>query len=296
MKVIKLLFIAMLLCDCSGPKWAIENNSIAIIQRDVINDSVTVTVTAVKETSSAPNSIAEKETKPIEQDNVSNDAKEAYSKKEACPVHNTWDELLKKHVSDTGNVNYKGIKTDWKSLQDYIVYLGNKLPKDTWAKEGKLAYWINAYNAMTIDLILRHYPLKSIKDINDPWKQRHWKLGDKWYNLDEIEHQILRKMDEPRIHFAIVCASYSCPNLLNEAYIASNLNEQLTLATKAFLNDPERNSISKNHLELSKIFKWFPEDFKKNGGLIDFLNQYSEIEISEQAKIKYKNYNWALNE
>jgi hypothetical protein len=102
-------------------------------------------------------------------------------------------------------------------------------------------------------------------------------------------------MDEPRIHFAIVCASYSCPKLQNKAFYAENLEEQLTNATKEFLNDFERNEISENDLKLSKIFQWFTKDFKQNGSLIDFLNKYSDIQISETAKIKYKDYNWNLN-
>ena len=169
------------------------------------------------------------------------------------------------------------------------------MPNDTWKKEDKLVYWINAYNAMTVDLILRNYPLQSIKDIKDPWEQRLWKLGDKWYNLEEIEHQILRKMDEPRIHFAIVCASFSCPKLQNEAFTASNLEAQLTNATKEFLSDKNRNNISENDLKLSKIFKWFKKDFEQNGSLIDFLNRYSGISISEKVNKSYLDYNWDLN-
>jgi len=149
---------------------------------------------------------------------------------------------------------------------------------------------------MTIDLILRNYPVISIKDIQNPWKQRIWKLDNKDYNLEEIEHQILRKMNEPRIHFAIVCASVSCPKLQNEAYTASNIESQLTNVTKEFLADSVKNNISEQYLELSKIFQWFSKDFKQNGSLIDFLNQYTSIEISENAKIKFKDYNWSLNE
>lgn len=212
------------------------------------------------------------------------------------PSHELWDKLLKEHVSNSGHVDYKGFLSNKKALKDYINYLSDNLPQTSWTKQEKLAFWINAYNAMTIDLILQHYPVKSIKDIKDPWKQKLWKLGDKRYNLDEIEHQILRKMEEPRIHFAIVCASYSCPKLQNEAFTDSTLDAQLTKASKEFLSDPERNSISENHLELSKVFQWFANDFKQTGSLIDFLNQYSEISISEKAKIKYKDYNWALNE
>lgn len=210
--------------------------------------------------------------------------------------HNNFNELLKKHVDEKGNVNYKGFKTDWKSLKQYINQLAQNTPQSTWSKNEILAYWINAYNALTIDLILRHYPVKSIKDIKDPWKQRFWKLNQKWYNLDEIEHQILRKMNEPRIHFAIVCASVSCPKLLNKAYSANNLDEDLTLTTKAFLNDASKNEISSQHIKLSKIFKWFAKDFKTEGSLIDFLNRYSDIKISANAKKSFKDYNWNLNE
>ena len=211
--------------------------------------------------------------------------------------HQLWDELLKEYVSEEGLVNYRGLKKEHSKLLEYINILKlSEVPNKNTSREYSLSYWINAYNALTIDLILRHYPIKSIKDIKSPWKQKLWKLADKWYNLDEIEHQILRKMEEPRIHFAIVCASYSCPKLQNEAFTASALENQLNKAAKNFLNDPARNSISENNLELSKIFQWFANDFKQTGSLIDFLNLYSEISISEKARIKYKDYNWMLNE
>ncbi|GAB1855851.1 DUF547 domain-containing protein [Flavobacteriaceae bacterium MHTCC 0001] len=210
--------------------------------------------------------------------------------------HQTFDSLLQKHVSKHGNVDYKGIKSNWSALRNYMSELNKNKPKEDWSKNQKLAYWINAYNAMTIDLILRHYPVKSIKDIKNPWKKRYWELSEKWYNLNEIEHQILRKMDEPRIHFVIICASYSCPKLQNRAFTAFNLETQLTKATKEFLSDPERNLISENSLQLSKIFQWFGKDFKQNGSLIDFLNQYSEVQISNKAEINFKDYNWDLNE
>ena len=209
--------------------------------------------------------------------------------------HNEWHFLLQKHVSNQGNVNYNGFKTDRRALLSYISSLSDSMPNNTWNKEDKLAYWINAYNAMTIDLILRHTPIKSIKDIKDPWDQRYWKLGNKWYNLNEIEHDILRKMGDPRIHFGIVCASFSCPKLQNEAFIASNLENQLTNATKEFLSDSKRNEISENQIKLSKIFQWFGKDFKQNGSLIDFLNKYAPVTISEKAKKSFKDYNWSLN-
>uniref|UniRef100_UPI00404A30EE DUF547 domain-containing protein n=1 Tax=Gelidibacter sp. TaxID=2018083 RepID=UPI00404A30EE len=210
--------------------------------------------------------------------------------------HSKWNNLLTKYVTDDGNVNYQGFKADKKELASYITYLSHFNPDDTWQKEETLAYWINAYNALTIDLILRNYPVKSIKDIDKPWEQRLWKLGSKWYNLEDIEHQILRKMNEPRIHFAIVCASFSCPKLQNRAFIASDLETQLTNATKEFLSDTKRNEISQNHLKISKIFQWFSKDFKQNGSIIDFIDNYSSVDISPKAKISYKDYNWDLND
>jgi len=210
--------------------------------------------------------------------------------------HDKWQKLLQKNVSEKGNVNYLGFKKDKTELKEYINYLSENQPTEKWIKNDKLAYWINAYNALTVDLIIRNHPTKSIKNIKDPWDQRLWQFGDKWQNLNDIEHKILRKMNEPRIHFAIVCASVSCPKLQNEAFTAANLEEQLTNATKKFLADTSKNELSKDRIKLSKIFKWFKGDFEQNGSLIDFLNQYSDVEISDKAKKNFKDYNWDLND
>jgi hypothetical protein len=216
--------------------------------------------------------------------------------KRSFEQHELWDNLLEKHVSNEGKVNYTEFKKDHKNLLEYIKFLQLYKPLENASRNQALAYWINAYNAMTIDLILRHYPIKSIKDIKDPWDQRLWKLGNKWYNLNEIEHKVLRKMDEPRMHFAIVCASISCPKLSNQAYTSENLEQQLTQATIDFLSDSSKNVITSENLALSKIFQWFTKDFTQNGSLIDFLNQYSEIEILRNAKKTFNDYNWNLNE
>tara|TARA_R110000868_G_scaffold115383_5_gene308076 strand:+ start:1750 stop:2595 length:846 start_codon:yes stop_codon:yes gene_type:complete len=281
MKYLQLLFIIILISACSGTKRAVENSQKETSETVTIKDTVHEIIKEVEENKSITNS-----EEPII---------ESFTKKEAFN-HSSWNNLLQNNVSQTGNVNYKTFKTNKKTLLNYITSLGENMPNETWKKKDKLAFWINAYNAMTVDLILRNYPLKSIKDIKNPWEQRYWKLADKWYNLDEIEHQILRKMDEPRIHFAIICASYSCPKLQNEAYTSEDLEQQLTKATKEFLNDSERNSISQNNIELSKIFKWFSKDFEQNGSLINFLNLYSDIKISDKAKKSFKDYNWDLNE
>lgn len=211
------------------------------------------------------------------------------------PNHASFGELLAAYVTPQGNVNYNGFKNNWSALRTYIKDLDTHMPTDNWSKNDKLAYWMNAYNAMTIDLILRHQPLESIKDIKDPWDQRFWKLGDKYYNLNEIEHKILRKMGDARIHFGINCASFSCPPLLNEAFTADKVNAQLDQLARTFVNDSQRNTITANSIEVSKIFTWFAKDFKTNGTLIDFLNQYSDVTIAPNAKKRYKEYDWALN-
>ena len=209
--------------------------------------------------------------------------------------HSGFNALLQKNVSAEGKVNYKTFKEDRTVLRMYLHALGRKTPTENWSKQEKLAYWINAYNAMTIDLIIRNQPIGSIKDIDNPWKQSLWKLGGDMYNLDTIEHQILRKMEDPRIHFAINCASFSCPVLLNEAFTAHSVDTQLEALTLGFINDTQRNTITPQAITISKIFKWFSKDFKKNQSLIEFLNTYSTIKIQRNAKINYLDYNWELN-
>ncbi len=210
--------------------------------------------------------------------------------------HQSWDNLLQKHVSDQGTVNYNGLKKDFKILKTYLISLTKNTPKEDWPKSDQLAYWMNAYNAFTIKLIIDNYPIKSIKEIKDPWDFRFIKLEKKWYTLNDIEHRILRKMKDPRIHFGINCASLSCPKLLNKAFTSHNVNQELEKLTSDFINDPRQNLITKNTIQLSKLFTWFAKDFKTKGSLISFLNQYSKITIDETAKKSFKKYDWRLNE
>ncbi|WP_396603057.1 DUF547 domain-containing protein [Algibacter sp. R77976] len=291
MKYLKLIALFFVIASCSSTKHISETTSKSPSVAVKTKDSIAENTKPIEEAIAEPIAIA------VSKDSVSTKSEPKIENEISKSFnHNAWTALLKRHVSNQGNVNYKGFKTDRKALLSYISSLSDNMPNDAWVKEEKLAYWINAYNAMTIDLILRHYPLKSIKDIKDPWDQRFWKLGEKWYNLNEIEHDILRKMDEPRIHFGIVCASFSCPKLLNEAFTAKDLDQQLTGATTGFLNDSKRNEISENSVNLSKIFQWFSKDFKQNGSLIEFINTYSSVDISAKAKKTFKDYNWALNE
>ena len=301
MKQLLALALLVLFCACKSTKQTVQNTKIttnnfkkeAIAEAEIKTDNNYKTETKALE----ENTVLKVKTE-IKQDTtiVFN---QILTKTEHSNIHFLWNELLQKHVSANGNVNYKSFKIDHKKLLEYInilAILKSKPEFDSISREEKLAFWINAYNALTIDLIIKNYPVKSIKDIKNPWEQRLWQFGDKWYNLEDIEHKILRKMDEPRIHFAIVCASYSCPKLQNTAFTADNLEEQLTMATQEFLSDTNRNEISENTLKLSKIFRWFDKDFEQNGSLIDFLNKYSNVTISAKAKISYKDYNWDLND
>jgi len=210
--------------------------------------------------------------------------------------HQKWDSLLQKHVTAKGNVDYLGFKKDLNRLQTYLDELSANVPQKSWSKNAVLAYWINAYNAFTVKLILDHYPVESIKDIKRPWDQEFIVLGGRNYSLGEIEHDILREMNAPRIHFAINCASFSCPDLAHQAYTEQNLEEQLDAAAKTFINDKNKNTITADYIEISKIFKWFSGDFEIQGTLIDFLNKYSKLKIDNDAKVQYKDYNWSLNE
>lgn len=221
--------------------------------------------------------------------------------------HEAWTVLLQKYVDDSGNVDYTGFQKDSTTLNSYLRKLTANPPDEkTWSESEQLAYWINVYNAFTIKLINQHYPLESIKDlgsiiqipfINSPWDIKFIEINGEKLDLNNVEHSILRKkFNEPRIHFAINCASFSCPKMRNEAYIASKLNDQLEEQAYDFINDPARNDISLQEARLSKIFSWFKGDFTKNGSLADFINQYSKMKIDDKMKVTFIDYDWSLNE
>ncbi len=212
-------------------------------------------------------------------------------------IHYSWNLLLKKYVSPNGNVNYM----EWKKqgeeqLDNYLSLLLKNPPQEFWTKGQKLAYWINTYNAFTVKLILDNYPVKSIRDIKNPWKKEIYVNGDKKYSLEDIEHNILRKMDEPRIHFAINCASKSCPKLENKAFTSYNINQELEKVTKDFLKDSSKNNITKDEIALSKIFLWFAEDFGDTNSLLLFIQKYTDTPITKSTKLSYLTYDWDLNE
>ena len=216
--------------------------------------------------------------------------------------HSDWTGLLSKFVTLDGHVNYRGMVKSKSRLDQYLNYLSENPPASDWTKNEKLAYWINAYNAFTVKLIVDNHPLESIKDISDglpmidsPWDIKFFKIGGVDFDLNTIEHEILRKQfDEPRIHFAINCASISCPKLRHEAYLTKYLEFQLEDQAKAFINDKTKNQINNSETKLSGIFNWFKGDFTKKESLHSFLNKYNK-EIKEENSISFLEYNWALN-
>ncbi|QPJ60678.1 MAG: DUF547 domain-containing protein [Candidatus Nitronauta litoralis] len=220
-----------------------------------------------------------------------------------------WDALLKKHVKSTSidgvklnGVDYVEIKKD----PGYIKLIaGLKVfsPKALKTRREKLAFWINTYNVMAVKMVLDHYPVESIKDaggiFSSVWKKKVGQVGGKDVTLNEIEHEILRPMGEPRIHVAIVCASVSCPDLRPEAYKEDQLDGQLNDQMRQFLaNSSKGLKVSGKDVYISKIFKWFEEDFEVKGGVSNFLYPYAPNSTRVALKnvsFDYLDYNWNLN-
>ena len=218
--------------------------------------------------------------------------------------HSLYAELLKKYVKGDV-VNYQGFKNEEPVLDKYLKIL-EKVDSKILSRNEQFAFYVNAYNAWTIKLILSGYPgIKSIKDLGSlfksPWKKKICRIDGKIITLDDIEHNILRpRFKDPRVHFAINCAAKSCPPLRSESYHGGELDQQLDEMTRAFINDLERNRLENHTLYVSSIFKWFAEDF--NNDVISFFLKYAKGDLKEQLevnkekiKVKYLDYDWSLN-
>lgn len=232
--------------------------------------------------------------------------------------HTAWDHLLKKYVDAEGMVNYR----DWRrkdrtALRQYLNHLQAVKPLvfHSWTSLQKQAFWINAYNAYTIELILRNDPVESIKDLGSLLRsvfskrfiplQRLSSEHTKLLSLGEVEHEILgRRFTSPLFHFAIVCASKSCPRLRMEAYRASILISQLEDQARLFLRDPQKNDqrVLKNRLRISKIFDWSEDELERfPGGIHGLLQAYGPEAVRtypdfRTVRLKYRSYDWRLNE
>jgi hypothetical protein len=225
------------------------------------------------------------------------------------PDNTLFTQVLSENVKN-GLVNYRAIKAD-KRFADYIALLQNTDPETIPANE-RLAFWINAYNAFTMKIVVDQYPIKSIMSKTayafgkSNFQKKLTTINGKAYSLNDIENNIIRPYGDPRIHFAINCAAISCPPLRAEAYEPSRLSEQMDEQSRNFLNNPEKNSFDfvKNQAKLSKIFDWFKDDFNKyTTSVIDFISRYLPPEQEQKLrsagkslKINHHDYNWDLND
>lgn len=226
--------------------------------------------------------------------------------------HDSFDKLLKKYVDKNGMVNYKAwhaSTADRNKLTNYIESLSRADLEQQAERGDKLAFWINAYNAVTLEGILRVYPTTSIRNHTakalgyNVWKHLMLIVDDKQINLDSIEHKVLRKMSEPRIHFAIVCASIGCPRLMNEAYVGKNIEKQLVTNTKDFFSRSQNLQFdsSRNALRMNQILSWFGSDFGNSSNeQLRAIHPYFPKEIQtaigqNQVSVEYLEYDWNLN-
>lgn len=210
-------------------------------------------------------------------------------------IHDGWDVLLRKYVSVNGKVNYKALQSNLSRFEAYLDKLKDTSPESLSGNKA-LAFWINAYNAFTVKLILDNYPVKSIMDLDNGkvWDRKWIKISGKTYSFNQIEHEIIRpQFNEPRIHFAVNCAARSCPPLMNKAWTAEDMEKDLEAQTRKFVNNTNYNLITKSKLSLSKIFEWYKGDF---GNIQSFIDKYSDVDVSANASVTYYDYDWSLNE
>ncbi len=225
-----------------------------------------------------------------------------------------WARLLDRH---TRSVDAKvGTRVDYRALSAepawplLLAEIDAVDPRQITTRDEQLAFWINVYNVFAIDVVLNHHPVESIKDVGSffrpVWKRPAGRIAGREYSLDEVEHEILRPLGEPRIHGAIVCASVSCPDLRREPYRAETLDAQLDDNMRAWLARPEKGLAldrDRRELTLSPIFDWFEDDFAASGGVLAVATRYApEAERQwlegnrRDVEIEYFDYDWRLNE
>ena len=221
--------------------------------------------------------------------------------------HELFDQVLQKYVDSQGRVNYAGLKNDPGTLESYLDLLVVNAPDNGATFQTGLAFWINAYNALTIKGVLDHYPttsVRKIKPFGGFFSRIKFQVGGRSYTLNDIEHDIIRyEFGDPRIHFALVCASLGCPILEDRAFFPETLEERLDNATAKFINNPEKVRLDRENgiLYLSQIFEWFAADFEDtHNSVINFIMEYlPEADAAflkgEEIQIQYLQYDWRLN-
>ncbi|MEM7222309.1 MAG: DUF547 domain-containing protein [Pseudomonadota bacterium] len=227
--------------------------------------------------------------------------------------HRAWDRFLKRYVTERpGRANLvaygKVSRADARALQGYIDGLA-ALPISTYNRPEQFAYWINLYNALTVNVVLDHYPVKGIRDIDispgwfadGPWGKKLVTIEGEDVSLDDIEHRILRPIwQDPRIHYAVNCASIGCPDLVKQAVTADNAEAYLTAGARNYVNDPRGAQIRGGKLYVSSIYNWFEEDFAVDGGVVAHLKKYANPDLASYLaqidEVSGDGYDWALND
>ena len=233
---------------------------------------------------------------------------EAYAAAPNGPTfdHSPFTALLGQYVDEAGWVDYQGLQSKESELNGYIDSLADA-PFDAMGRDEKLALLINGYNAFTLRLILDHYPIDSIRSIpdKDRWNAERWKLGGRTLSLNDIEHKEIRpKFEEPRIHFALVCASVGCPPLRQEAFTGAKLDAQLEEQTRYALSHDRwlQYEPGSNRVQLTALFDWYGGDFKQAAGsVLGFVSRYAPevkaaLDAGTKLKIEHMDYDWSLNE
>lgn len=225
--------------------------------------------------------------------------------------HSAWNDLLKRFVLKQKNkVNRfdyaRFSETDQAQLKRYLSTLA-AIPISNYNRKQQRAYWINLYNALTVNVILAHYPVNTIMDISPswfshgPWREKWITVENQALTLDDIEHRILRPIwKDPRVHYAVNCAAIGCPNLQSLAFTAENTELMLEQAAREFVNHPRGASVSFGQLRVSSIYHWFEEDFGGNdAGVIEHLKLYADAKLlaalNEQKRISDHFYDWTIN-
>lgn len=217
--------------------------------------------------------------------------------------HSAYDAVLKRYVNSKGMVDYTGLKENRSSLDAYLQKTGavSEAQFDSWSEDEQIAFLTNVYNAETLQYIIDNYPLESIKDLggllSSAWDKKNVILFGEKTTLNKVEHDILRvDYDEPRIHFALVCAAMSCPPLRREAYTGAKLDSQLDDQARTFLAESNKNRVEGDTVYLSSIFDWYGKDFAKgDDALKAALNPWFKADISDK-EIEYTDYDWSLND
>ncbi|MEF1308497.1 DUF547 domain-containing protein [Vibrio mytili] len=226
---------------------------------------------------------------------------------EANPTHvshQEWQQILDNYLVTQGEntlFRYRSVSTaDQTKLKRYIQRLSNLDPRQ-YRKAEQYAYWVNLYNALTVDLILDHYPIQSITKLGGlfsfgPWDDEVVSINGKSLTLNDIEHRILRPIwQDPRTHYAVNCASLGCPNLQQQAFTANNTQVLLDNAAKAFINSDKGVSIQGNNAQLSSIYDWFAADFGGEAQVFDHIRKYAPQYNSFSGRVTY-DYDWSLNQ